>query len=665
MFREPHGTPEQRLIRGLELANEEVYSHALANPELRGMGTTAVVALLAPGRRRVGRVGRRQPLYRLRDGALEQLTPDHSLMAEWISIGVITAEAAKTHPRRHELTRALGQTPDVVVEIAAIELRPGDRLLLCSDGLHGSVPEKTFTLALGGHPPAESVRLLVERANAAGGPDNVSVVVVDVPAEALVVGEAPIPEVPLKFALPSPAPAPTRAPAPEPEPEPARAPEVEPPADEMFIEQTSHSSAAIDAAIAELATARHGVELAPASEPDLPPELALGITGSKFEFDLTPPEPDAPDLAATQPDPDPAVAPEAEPLEFAASDRRPSPSPSLRRRPSRAWRSRSPISWTAPTTRTARPLPSRSRASRLRRPIRATRPPSTRPRSSRRRPRAQVQIPLMTPVRKRGGLHAPSVMAGIAAGAVVAVLAAAAWLYTGMGSHDAGAGSRTADRTQRAAAAPGRSADARARSDSGTRARAARASRACARSCGRAGAVPVRARSRAADRRGRAGSGPAAHPGARTRTRARPDDRGHRPPVAAQPPAAPDRAATAPPPASPKLPTSAAFELSAPAHRFVDDWLRAQETHDAALFTSLGFRELPTELAGAWTTRDAYRLVAASVDEERSSPDTLYLRLVVSYAFKDAAGRFRTEDEERLILRNTNGTLRYEGRWSK
>ena len=129
----------------------------------------------------------------------------------------------------------------------------------------------------------------------------------------------------------------------------------------------------------------------------------------------------------------------------------------------------------------------------------------------------------------------------------------------------------------------------------------------------------------------------------------------------AAPPAAPDGSAAA----GPKLPTSAAFELSAPVHRFVDDWLRAQESHDAALFTSLGFRDLPTELAGAWTTRDAYRLVAASIDEERSSEETVYVRLVVSYAFKDATGRFRTEDEERLILRNDNGTLRYEGRWSK
>jgi len=113
------------------------------------------------------------------------------------------------------------------------------------------------------------------------------------------------------------------------------------------------------------------------------------------------------------------------------------------------------------------------------------------------------------------------------------------------------------------------------------------------------------------------------------------------------------------------LPSSNAFELSAPVHRFVDDWLRAQETHDASLFSSLGFRELPADLAGAWNTREGFRLVAASVDEERSTSDTVYLRVVVSYVFKDATGRFRTEDEERYILQNGGGTLRYEGRWSR
>ncbi|MFI5314901.1 MAG: hypothetical protein ACHQ6T_04320 [Myxococcota bacterium] len=131
-------------------------------------------------------------------------------------------------------------------------------------------------------------------------------------------------------------------------------------------------------------------------------------------------------------------------------------------------------------------------------------------------------------------------------------------------------------------------------------------------------------------------------------------------PPPATAPAAPDGSAVAPP-----LPTAEGFELAPPVRRFVDDWLRAQETHDSPLFTSLGFSALPTELAGSWSTRDGYRLKAASVDEERSSADRVYLRLVVSYAFRDGTGRFRTEDEERMILRADGNTLKFEGRWQQ
>ena len=129
-------------------------------------------------------------------------------------------------------------------------------------------------------------------------------------------------------------------------------------------------------------------------------------------------------------------------------------------------------------------------------------------------------------------------------------------------------------------------------------------------------------------------------------------------PPASAPPAAPDGAAA-------PLPSADGFELNPPVRKFVEDWLRAQATHDSALYDSLGFRELPTDLAGTWATRDAWKLVAASVDEERSSGDLVYLRLVVSYAFRDASGRFRTQDEERMILRATPTGLRFEGRWQQ
>jgi hypothetical protein len=99
--------------------------------------------------------------------------------------------------------------------------------------------------------------------------------------------------------------------------------------------------------------------------------------------------------------------------------------------------------------------------------------------------------------------------------------------------------------------------------------------------------------------------------------------------------------------------------------RFVDDWLRAVSTHDVQRLGALGLRGAPDELAGSFATRDGFKLVAASVDEERSHDGRWFVRLVVSYAFRDATGRFRTQDEQRWILRDAGGALRYEGRWQQ
>src|SRR5262245_12987223 len=191
VFRDPHGTPDARLRRGLELGNEEVYSHALSQPELKGMSTTAVALLFAPADRGVwlAWVGDSR-CYRLRAGELELLTKDHSLMAEWVEMGVIRPEEVDKHPRRHELTRSIGMTPDVVVDVVRIDAQPGDRFLLCSDGVHVPVGERGLKLALTSHPPAEAVRALVDRANSNGGPDNATAIAIEVPPEAFHAGAA-------------------------------------------------------------------------------------------------------------------------------------------------------------------------------------------------------------------------------------------------------------------------------------------------------------------------------------------------------------------------------------------------------------------------------------------------------------------------------------------
>ena len=163
-----------RIARGLERANERILEQAALDPDLEGMGTTAVVLAFTPrGEAVVAWVGDSRA-YRLRDGQLEQLTQDHSLVAEWVRLGVISSDEAASHPRRHELLRSVGGSSGVEVDVTRVNARPGDRFLLCSDGLCGEVPEQEIAQDLAGD-AASAVRSLIERANRAGGPDNVTV----------------------------------------------------------------------------------------------------------------------------------------------------------------------------------------------------------------------------------------------------------------------------------------------------------------------------------------------------------------------------------------------------------------------------------------------------------------------------------------------------------
>lgn len=461
VFREPHGTPEERLCRSLELANEEIYAHALSNSELRGMGTTAVAVMLAPdGGAWLAWVGDSR-CYRLRGRNLEALSRDHSLMSEWISLGVITSDAARTHPRRHELMRAVGQAPDVSVEHVAIELRPGDRLLLCSDGLHGYVEERAIARALASGDPGSAAAALVDAANEAGGPDNVSVVVA-------VVADA-IPEAPLVEAEPA----------------------------------------------AESETSFADLSSEPAPEPDFVPPAAQ-----------------------------------------------------------------------------------------------------------------QIQIPRMTPVQSRRNFDPLSLFVGGFAALVVAGIGLGIWTYT----------AKSPAIATSSAPVP-RPALARA-------------------------PVPAPAPTPV--------PAPAPAPAAKPAPKPAPPEVAKPAPKPVEKPAAPKRKIAPRPPEIPAAPAPGAdapepsfagFELTPPVESFLTEWLAALETSDRARLEALGFSEEPAEFAGRPGTRDGFRLVAAEIDEERSQPGRVYLRLVVSYAFRDENGRFRTQDEQRLILNDAGGRLRFEGRW--
>jgi len=173
---------------GLELeesvvrANDAVYERSTADDAVRGMGTTLTAAYLDGDGRTfvVGHVGDSRA-YLLRDGELHRITTDHSLVEELMAAGELTEEEAEVDPRRSMITRALGLEEGVNVDLYTVELEPGDRLLLCSDGLNTMVREpEVATLLSAAATPDEVARNLVAAANAAGGVDNTTVVVLDV-----------------------------------------------------------------------------------------------------------------------------------------------------------------------------------------------------------------------------------------------------------------------------------------------------------------------------------------------------------------------------------------------------------------------------------------------------------------------------------------------------
>ncbi len=147
------------------------------------MGTTATVALVDEhaGTLTIAHVGDSRG-YRYREGVLEQLTTDHSLVAELVRTGRLTEAEAAVHPHRSVITRALGTEAEVEVDTRTLELAPGDLILLCSDGLSAMVRDDEIARLLGESEldPYQAAETLVRAANAAGGEDNVTVVVFEV-----------------------------------------------------------------------------------------------------------------------------------------------------------------------------------------------------------------------------------------------------------------------------------------------------------------------------------------------------------------------------------------------------------------------------------------------------------------------------------------------------
>ena len=165
---------EKMLKNAIESANFEIYELASSNEELSGMGTTAVIALVQDKKAIIANVGDSR-IYLLKDD-ISQLTRDHSVVQSLIESGKLTPEAAKVHPRKNVITRAIGAEESVIADTSAIELDDVSALLLCSDGLSSFVDKETV-LKVFKENKAEAVpEKLIKLANKAGGGDNITVV---------------------------------------------------------------------------------------------------------------------------------------------------------------------------------------------------------------------------------------------------------------------------------------------------------------------------------------------------------------------------------------------------------------------------------------------------------------------------------------------------------
>jgi serine/threonine protein phosphatase PrpC len=178
-------------------ANRRVFERARDDASASGMGTTMTVALVEDDHVTIGHVGDSRA-YRLRDGELEQLTEDHSLVAELVRSGRLSPEEAEMHPQRSVITRALGTEADVDVDTFTVDAQPGDVFLICSDGLTTMVGDERIVTAVTEHRDdlERAAKQLIADANRSGGEDNVTVVFFEIVEEAPETGEtAPLPAV--------------------------------------------------------------------------------------------------------------------------------------------------------------------------------------------------------------------------------------------------------------------------------------------------------------------------------------------------------------------------------------------------------------------------------------------------------------------------------------
>lgn len=170
----PH-SPDHLLASAMAAANIEIFDRARSDPQYEGMGTTVVAVIVCGKNAYISHVGDSR-LYLYRDNTLQQITRDHSVVQEMIESGQLTQEQARSHPRKHFITRALGVSAMEEGEFDELELEPKDTLLLCTDGLTNMVDDTTLAELLANN---ANIDILLQSALDAGGTDNITTVLLE------------------------------------------------------------------------------------------------------------------------------------------------------------------------------------------------------------------------------------------------------------------------------------------------------------------------------------------------------------------------------------------------------------------------------------------------------------------------------------------------------
>ena len=170
--------PVKILRNAIEAANREVLTQARIDPAMSGMGTTMVACTIVGGYAYVANVGDSR-LY-VQASELTQITQDHSLIAEMVRLGELTPEEGRNHPDKNIITRAVGTSEEVRIDFFDIKLEPGNRILMCSDGLTNMVEDDRVSEILKTDEAEKTAQDLVDEANSNGGKDNIAVIVAEV-----------------------------------------------------------------------------------------------------------------------------------------------------------------------------------------------------------------------------------------------------------------------------------------------------------------------------------------------------------------------------------------------------------------------------------------------------------------------------------------------------